>query len=166
MDSGAVLNLVSALALVGGLVFTGLQIRSAQQQRSRETLLQLLQSFRTREFVEGMMVFADLPDRLSRAETEARLGGKLLAVRMVLFSMESIGSLVQKHEIPIALLEEYFSGPVLLTWRKMERYTHDLRRDLGDPRIYEYVQWLAERMAERGARDHQPAYIAYRDWKP
>jgi hypothetical protein len=165
MTSGAVLNLVSALALFGGLVFTGLQIRASQQQRSRETMFQLLQSFRTREFVEGMTVFADLPDGLSRAELEARLGDKLLPVRMVLFALESIGSLVQKREIPIDLVEEYFRGPVLLAWRKTEHYMRDLRADIGSPRVYEYVQWLAERIAERNADGREPAYIAYRDWK-
>ncbi|HEX3673566.1 MAG TPA: hypothetical protein VHU87_04775, partial [Rhizomicrobium sp.] len=132
MNSAALFNLVSALALVGGLVFTGLQIRAAQQQRSRETMLQLLQSFRTREFVEGMIVFADLPDGLSRAELEARVGDKLLAVRMVLFSLETIGSLVQKREIPLDLVVEYLNGPLLFAWRKAEQFTYDLRTAVGD----------------------------------
>ncbi|HWA30846.1 MAG TPA: hypothetical protein VG867_07100 [Rhizomicrobium sp.] len=167
MDSSAFLNLVSAGALLAGLLFTGFQIRMSQRQRAREGMLQLMQSFRTPEFAAGFIILADLPDALSKPELEARLGEKILSIRIVLFTIESIGSLVQKREIPLDLVEDFFRGPVILAWRKTEQYVSDLRAQTGLDTVYEYVQWLAERLGENDSGKRRiPAYIAHRDWTP
>jgi hypothetical protein len=140
--------------------------RIAQRQRGRDALLQLIQSFRTPEFAEGITVISDLPDGLSKLDLEKQVGDKILCVRALLFSLESVGSLVRKREIPIVLVEDFFKGPVILTWRKTAQYTQDLRADLKMDTVYEYVQWMAERLLERGkTKPRVPAYVAYRDWK-
>ncbi len=167
MDSAALLNLVSAMALLSGLVFTGLQIRAAQKQRGREAILQLLQSFRTPEFTAGITIIIDLPDGLHQDALEARLGDKINSVRFVLFSLESVGALVQKRDVPIDLVNDVLHGPVIYTWRKTQQYILDLRLKMGVPTVFEYVQWLAEQLTKRAEQEpRQPAYIAYRGWKP
>ncbi len=167
MDSAALLNSVSALALVGGLVFTGLQIRAAQKQRWREAMLQLLQSLRTPEFVTGITLIGNLPDGLHEEELDTYLGEKINSVRFVLFSLESVGALVQKRDVPIDLVSDFLHGPVTYTWRKTEQYILDRRQRMGVPTVFEYVQWLAEQLAKRAEQEpRQAAYIAYRDWRP
>jgi hypothetical protein len=167
VDSTALLNLVSALALLAGLIFTGAQIRAAQKQRGREALLQLLQSLRTPEFVVGITIIGDLPDGLHQNEFEARVGEKIYAVRYVLFSLESVGALVQRRDVPIDLVSDFMHGVVGYTWKKTRQYIFDRRQKMGVPTIFEYVQWLAEQLEKRSAQmPRQPAYIAYRDWKP
>ncbi len=83
-DFQPLLNLVSTIAIVAGLVFAGIQIRLAQQQRARDSAIQLMQSFRTPEFVAGIAVLIDLPDGLSRTEIRTRLGDKFNSVLLML----------------------------------------------------------------------------------
>jgi hypothetical protein len=161
------LNLVSTLAIVAGLIFAGWQVRLAQQQRARDSAIQLMQSFRTPEFVAGIAVLIDLPDGLSRTEIRTRLGDKFNSVLLMLLSLESVGILVQKREIPLELVEDFFTGPTLLGWRKMEKYIHDLRKEMQMDTPMEYFQFLAEQMLRRQkAHLSAPAHIAHRDWKP
>jgi hypothetical protein len=161
------LNLVSTIAIVAGLVFAGLQVRLAQQQRARDSAIHLMQSFRTPEFVAGIAVLIDLPDGLSRTEIRTRLGDKFNSVLLVLLSLEAVGILVQKREIPLELVEDFFTGPTLLGWRKMEKYIHDLRKEMQMDTPMEYFQFLAEQMIRRQrAQPSAPAHIAHRDWKP
>lgn len=166
-DFSPLLNLVSTAAIVGGLIFAGLQVRLARQQRKRDSSLQLMQSFRTPEIVAGIAALIDLPAGLSKAELQTQYGDRLNDVLLLLLSLESVGILVQKREIPIELAEDFFFGPTVLGWRKLAPYIQDLRKEMAVDTPLEYFQFLAEQMIGRqSSRPSPPAYIAFRDWKP
>ena len=81
--------------------------------------------------------------------------------------MESLGVLVHHPEISLAVVDNFFGGPVLITWRKLRRYVEEDRVCLGRDTIHEWFQWLAERLSEReAAAPAVPAYVAERDWQP
>ena len=76
VDFPVLLSLVSTTAIVCSVVFAGLQIRNAQNQRSREAQLLLVRSFQTPEFINAMQVLLSLPEGLSKKEIEERVGDK------------------------------------------------------------------------------------------
>lgn len=166
-DSQFLLNLVSTLAIVGGLLFAGLQVRLAQKQRTRDSAIQLMQSFHTPEFVAGIVALLNLPEGLSKSELEERLGERMNDVLLLMLSFESIGILVQKREVSIELVEDFFTGPIILAWRKMNRYVEDVRKEMQMETPMEYFQFLSELVIRRQqAQPPVAAHIAYRDWKP
>ena len=65
---------------------------------------------------------------------------------------ESIGVLVFRGEVSIDLVDDFFSGPIVVSWRKLQSYFFDERRETGRETVGEWFQWLAERFAERKAQ--------------
>ena len=63
-------------------------------------------------------------------------------------SIESIGILVYRGELPIELIDEFFSIPIIDGWHKLAPYVEDFRQETDNPQAWEWYQWLHERLAE------------------
>ena len=84
----------------------------------------------------------------------------------ILTSWEALGILLYRKEVSIDLVDDFFSGPIVVSWRKLSRYIAELRRDAQRDTYFEWVQWLAERMMEREKQTPPvPAHIAHHDWQ-
>jgi hypothetical protein len=109
----------------------------------------------------------ELPDNASAEELRKILGreGEDLLVHLTA-TWETIGALLFHGEFSIDVVDDFFSGPILISWRKLLPYTMDLRQRYNRDTWSEWFQWLAERMMEREKLSPPvPAYIAHRDWQ-
>ena len=167
MELAAVAQLVESLVLIVGLVFAAVQLRQYWLTRQRESAFALVQTFQTPDFVRGLLVLAELPEGLTKREIEEHLGTKLESIWVLMDTWESLGVLVFYRELSLRLLQDFFSGPVLISWKKLHRYVYELRQDLKRDTYYEWFQWLAEliEVDEKG-RKPPPAYEEHRDWTP
>jgi hypothetical protein len=167
---GALANLADIIASLGvmlGLVFAGIQLRQFRLSQEREAVLELLHSYQTPSLARGLQLMFALPDDLSRAEVEARLGEDLATLWVVMVTWESLGVLIYRGQVELAIFDDFFSGPLLLSWRKLQRYVEEYRAQLQRETIFEWFQWLAERMQERESQvPPLPAHIGCRDWRP
>ncbi|HEX4462177.1 MAG TPA: hypothetical protein VIA18_29575, partial [Polyangia bacterium] len=78
---------------------------------------------------------------------------------------ESLGVLVFRREMTIDLMDDFFSGAILISWRKLHRFVEEDRVTMDRATVWEWFQWLAERMAEHEQKaPPQPAHLAHRDW--
>jgi hypothetical protein len=69
-------------------------------------------------------------------------------------------------EVDLDLIDHFFSGPITISWHKLEGHIKGERSLLGRDTIEEWFQWLYERLSERESKiPPQPAYIAHRFWK-
>jgi hypothetical protein len=85
---------------------------------------------------------------------------------MVLGTWERLGILVYRREIPMDLVDDAYSGPILISWQKLEPYIRQFRDQVQRDTGFEWFQWLAERMLEREQTASAiPAYLANRNWK-
>lgn len=165
MNLSEFLDLVSTAAVVAGLVFAGLEIRSAGRQRSHESQLLLVRSFEVPEFTRSMRAIMALPDGLSKEEVEERFADEPHLIWFWLGSMESLGILVHHREVPLELVDDFFSGPVVVSWRKLQGYVAGTRREMQRDTMHEWFQWLVERMeAREGRTPPVPANLGERDW--
>lgn len=73
---------------------------------------------------------------------------------------ETMGLLVFRDVASFKLIQELTGGLLLMMWRKLETWITTTRVEQGNPRFGEWVQWLAERIAEQEAA-MVPAYNAY-----
>jgi hypothetical protein len=109
----------------------------------------------------------DLEPGLSRAEIDSRLGREIDFVYSMMLSWESLGVLVYRRQIDLQLVDDFVSGTLVLSWRKLDRYVKDERADRGRDTLFEWFQWLAERMIERESKAPAvPAYEAHAHWRP
>jgi len=167
MDLGTIFNLISAFALVTGLVFALIELRQHRASRKREAALLLLNSFRTADFNKALHFIFELPEGLPYPELEKAYESNADDAYTLGLTWESLGVLVCRGEISLDLVDDLFSGPIIISWRKLKPIVEHRRREQGRDTLGEWFQWLAERMMEREADSPPiPAYIKYREWKP
>ena len=167
MDLVAVSRVVSAVALAFGLVFGIVQLRQYKARLRWESALALVHSFQTPAFATALELLFRMPDGLSRREVEAWVGDDRTSVMLLISTWEGVGILVYRREIELELVDDFFSGPIVITWRKLGRYVEEVRRDEDRGTFAEWAQWLAERMLDRETGGAPvPAHVAHCDWTP
>jgi hypothetical protein len=167
MDISTIANLINAIAVTAGVIFAATQVREFRSQRRRHSMYTLVQTFQSPDFAKALHRIIDLPDNLDRAGMRAKIGPDGEAeIYFVTTTWETIGVLVFQKELTLDLVDDFFSGPVVLSWRKLERYLEEQRKEYQRDTLFEWFQWLAERMMERESKlPPVPAHIAHRDWK-
>ena len=167
MDIGTLANLVNAIAVTAGVIFAAAQISYYRRRRRRDAMLELVRSFQSPTFSKALRRVVELPDNASAEEIRKILGseGEDLLVPLTA-TWETIGVLLFHGEFTIEVIDDFFSGPILISWRKLLPYTIDLRQRYHRETWSEWFQWLAERMMERESKSPPvPAYIGHRNWK-
>jgi len=167
MDLSTLANLINAFAVTAGVIFAAAQIRHYRQRRQREAMLELVRSFQSPAFTSALRRVLSLPDGADTQKIREVLGpdGED-AVYLVSLTWESIGVLLFRRELTLDLVDDFFSGPILLSWEKLHVWAEQWRRELKRETGSEWFHWLAERMMERERIEPPvPAYIAHRDWR-
>ncbi|NIS83390.1 MAG: hypothetical protein GTO14_25065 [Anaerolineales bacterium] len=167
MDLSAVIDVLSVIAVVSGLIFAGVELRQFRISRERESALELFNAFQSPEFIRGIRAITHLPDNQSKEQVEELAGDRMDDLYLVITSFEGLGALVHKEEVSLRMVEDFFSGIIVTTWSKLRRFVEDERKALNRETWAEWTQWLAERIMERERkRPAVPAHIEYQDWKP
>lgn len=166
-DLGTIADLTSAAAVVVGLLFALVQLRQFRRVQEREAGMALLRSYQTRTLARALLIVFELPDGLGKAEVEARVGGEMATLYAMMTIWESLGILVHRGQVDLAMVDDFFSGPIVLSWGKLHRYVDEQREELCRGTLWEWFQWLGEQMLEReSATPPVPAHIAHRRWLP
>lgn len=166
MDLSLILDIITVVAVILGILFGLVQLRHYHLSREREAALLLLNSFQTVEFFQGLWTIQELPKGLTKNQIEESVGEEIRLVYLVMSSWESIGILIFNREISIKMVDDAYGNSIIVSWQRLNQYVAGLRDDLQRDTSFEWFQWLAERMIEREkAQPPLPAYLAYRDWE-
>lgn len=86
---------------------------------------------------------------------------------LVMFgTFESLGIFIFRRELDIKLVEDFFSGVIILTGKKFMSYFKEVREISNRPTYYEWIQWMYELIEKReGKTPAVPSYIEFRNWK-
>ena len=148
MDWSLTLSAVQTVAIVAGVVLGLDQLRQIRRQQHIQAGAELLRPLQTPRITEAIMQVHKLPDGLSETELRARLGADFDQVLAMLGMFESLGPLVARGHVPIDMYAEFYRGPTIIAWRKLRRYIED-ERARNWTTLFEWLQWLAERLEER-----------------
>jgi len=167
MDISTIANLINAIAVTAGVIFAAAQIRQYRQRRERDAMLELVRSFQSPAFTAALRRVLSLPDGADSAKIREVLGpdGED-AVYLVSLTWESLGVLVYRREVTLDLVDDFFSGPLVISWQKLRVYSEEWRRTLNRETGNEWFHWLAERMLYREITSPPiPAYVAHLQWR-
>ena len=157
---------VEALAVVVGVGFAMIQVRQYRRDKQREAAMELLHSFQTPTFARALNIIYSMPDDLSKEEVEGFAGNEFHLVYAMTTTWESLGILVHHGEVDLQLIDDFFSGPIIVSWRKLENYVIGERAEVGRETINEWFQWLKERLEETELdTPPTPAHMEHKNWK-
>ena len=164
MDISTLANLINAIAVTAGVIFAAAQIR---EFRRRQSMYTLVQTFQSADFAKALHRVTELPDNLNRAAIRAKVGPDGEDdIYFLMTTWESIGILVFHNELTLDVVDDFFSGPIVVSWRKLAPCVEEIRAELHRDTVFEWFQWLAERFIEREKSSAPvPAHVAHRDWR-
>jgi hypothetical protein len=167
VDLSTLANLVNTAAVTAGVIFAAVQIHHYRQRRQRDAMIELLRSFQSRDFTSALRRVNSLPDGADVRKIREVLGPDGADdVFMLGLTWESLGVLLFRREVTLDLMDDLFSGAILISWRKLRVFVEEDRRVTERNTVWEWFQWLAERMLEREKSvPPVPAHIAHRSWR-
>lgn len=165
MSVEVVLQAVETLAVIAAVGFAIVQLRQYRRDRSGDAAMELLHSFQTADFARALCLVYAMPDGLSKEEIETRCGDDFHLVYALMTTWESLGILVHRGELKLDVVDDFFSGPVRISWMKLRAQVEGEREQLGRETIGEWFQWLAERLEQRElGMPPVPAHVAHAEW--
>ncbi len=158
-------QIVAPTVVAIGIVLGVIQLREFQRQRRETAAIQLVNSFRNAEFNRALRLMWSLPNEVSADEVRSGAGLEDAAI-LIGTTFESVGVMVYRRIVPISVLDDLMGDAIVRLWMKLAPWVARLRREQGRESVYEWFQWLAERLQERERRTSQGAHIKHRAWKP
>jgi hypothetical protein len=117
MDLSTLANVINAFAVTAALIFAAAQVSYYRQRRRRDAMLELVRSFQSPAFTSALRRVLSLPDGANTHKIREVLGpdGED-AVYLVSLTWESLGVLVFRREVTLDMVDDFFSGPFVLSW--------------------------------------------------
>lgn len=163
MDVATIVNVVSGVAIVAGVVFALVQLRQTSRERRDTAAVTIVGTVQTQEVRQAVRLILELPDRV---EPEVVSGDPALldAALAVDSACEMWGSMVYEGVVDHQLLDRMVGGWVRGTWDRLSLWVETERTKLDSPNVGEWWQWLAEVLEN----DPDPgkelgAHVAYRN---
>ena len=142
-------EIFGGVAVIVGIIFGLVEFRRYKSDVQRDAAVALARSFQTQEFVAAIRLVLELPEPIGLSHYKSLPETKKDLVWLMFGSMETIGIRVSRGDLPIQLVDELYSIPVVEGWRKLKPLVEDLRNEFNSPQTWEWYQWLHERMCER-----------------
>jgi hypothetical protein len=167
VDVSALLNLVSATAVVVGVLVALAQIRQGERKRHDQAAIAAVQGVQSAEAFEAARRILLLREGMTTKEIETEGPDVARAANILHMAFEPLGYMVYLRVVPLADVDRLAGGAVRGTWKRLRPLVEEERARTGTPSRYEWFQWLAEQLeAHPTPGKAQGAYAAYRDWKP
>lgn len=142
-------NIALALSVVVAVIFGIAQIRTARRDRQVSLTMETLRQFQTREFAEILLFITTTRLPESYDAWKKHPDAERAVLIQVSQQMESLGLLVAEGLLSLDLIDKTLGSFVSGTWARSKSYVLDMRKELEDPFMAEYFQWLAEQIEER-----------------
>lgn len=157
----AIAAVISSVVLIMGIGFTLIQLRHMRANRERGAMLELVHRLQTSEFARAMRMLFDIYGNTSNDKVDDIVRQDPGLVYELLATWESLGIMVFRREMRLDMVDDFFSGPILISWAVLEDFVYEERKRLKRDTTWEWFQWLAEQMKEREKeKTPVPAYVA------
>jgi hypothetical protein len=166
LDLASWLNLVSTVAIVGALIFTGLQVRAANLTRRDQASLELIRTALSENSARALELFGRLPENapasaIEQMSPEAKLDMFEFGIRF-----EMIGYMVYRHQLDLQTVDDLTGGTILGYWSRAKDWAEQHRARTGHDEFLEWCEWLSLQLAKRrGTRLYVPAYKQHANWR-
>jgi len=153
--------MLASASIVTGVIYYALQIRHQTKLRQTDLIMRLYSTLGSKDFFESytkfmMMEFEDYDDYRKKYAPSPPFGlsekPEVIAFWKVGIFYEEIGVLLYMKLVDIKLTARLFRNLVVITWEKAKPIIEGLRKQLNEPRVYGWFEYLANEMEKREQR--------------
>jgi hypothetical protein len=161
-------NVATALTVIVGVVFGLVEARRLRRDREERAALESVHVLLTPAYMDWFLLVQTIRDGATVQEimSDPQI---LRAARSVGIVIEGLGFAVFERIVPLRIVDNFASGSIRVSWRKLRPYVEHERQRTGTQKTFEWFQWLAEQLEkyDRGKTNLDTgAQDAYHDWKP
>ncbi len=160
----SIAEIFGGLAILAGGLFALVQLSEFRRRRRAQVAAELCRSFSSPELARAITLVRSLPDGIHLDQLREMDREYEVSAQVIGMSFETMGLLVHEDIAAFHTVQDLTGGLLLMIWRKIGVWVEDTRIEHDNPRFGEWVQWLAERVAEQEA-GKVPAYVAHADWR-
>ena len=158
LDIPSISAVVVAIGVIVGLVFTVLELRNLVGQRQTDLVIRLHHTWISKEYREAWtrvlaLEFENYNDFMKKHGPISSGKPASIAILMVGGFYESIGVLFHRKLIDIGLVEELL--PVEMSWEKIKPIAEGWRKQVNEPRLAEWFEYLYNELQKRKQRLQQ-----------
>jgi len=162
MELTTILELVTTVAVVVGVLFGLAELRHANRDRRDHAAVDIVRTVQTQEVRRAVSRILALPDDVDPAIV--RGDPVLMEAELAVDSAcEMWGAMVFEGVVDHHLLDRMVGGWVRGTWRRMRRFVEEERARTRSPNVGEWWQWLNELLeADPDPGKAAGAHVSYR----
>jgi hypothetical protein len=166
LDLSSVLNLISTVAIVGALVFTALQVRQANLKRSDQAAVTLVQTTQSERWTYALDLIRKLPENAQLSDIERTSPEMERCLFDFGVRLETAGYMVFRRILKLDMVDDLIGGVTLVFWSRAKAWAEHIRIQTGNPKYFEWCEWLAGRITERRVKlGNEPAHIRHAAWR-
>lgn len=159
-------EIIGVIIVVGGLFFAVLQLRQFRQQQRELAAIELFRFFGNPYFTDAFNRVMHMTGNMSAEEMRRDENGLNDAAMLISSTMENIGVMTHQRIVPFAVVHHLIGASVIILWNKLKPWIYTVREETDNPYMFEWFQWLFDRLDKFDNSDERPAYEAFSDWKP
>lgn len=168
IDLSVIVNIVEILGILAlsfGVWLGIKQLRLQRSQRRDLAIIECARFFENKEFAEAYGLITELNPGISIEKMNALDPKYKDAVLRTGMKFETIGLLVYKDVVPIDAMHDLVGDAAIQIWKILENYIIESRIERSHSTLFEWYQWLVDRLREQAETKAAPAYVTYKDWK-
>lgn len=145
---------IASASVVAGIIYYAFQLRHQARTRQTDLVMRLYATFSSTEFQDAWTKVRAKASSLESAEDiydfDKKIG--LREVNQVCLFFEGIGILLQRKLVDTRMIEDLFGGAIARAWETVKTGVIKARKQLNDPSIYYYFEYLYDEMKKREQR--------------
>ena len=157
-------QILGALAVACGVIFGVIQIRIIERQRREQAAVTLVHSFQSADFNRALRLVWSLPPGTSAAELRNERPEVEEAALFIGTTLETIGVLVHRRVVPLNLVDDLMGDAIVAFWPRLQDWIKALRKEQERESVFEWFQWLVERLSQHERRRNVGAHMKYVEW--
>jgi hypothetical protein len=143
------LNIGAPVAISLGVIIALLQFRNQQHLRQLEIVMRLYSTFGEENFVRHFLKVSSWQYRTYEDYRRKNDPEDYVSLMVVSVFFENMGLLLKRKWVPIELLDDLLSGPLLDVWPKVKPIWDGMRKEYEQPSWAEWFEYFHDAMALR-----------------
>ncbi len=158
-------QILGPLAVAIGVLFGILQIRIIERQRREQAAVVIVHSFQSGDFNRAVRLVWAIPPGTTAQDLRNSPKEVEDAAIFIGTTLETIGVLVHRRVVPLNLVDDLMGDAIVNFWPRLQDWIETMRREQSRESVYEWFQWLVDRLAEHERRRTVGAHERYAEWR-